>query len=165
MLVLAIGCVCGAYEYAGGQQKTLLPSSIGDYVETELHIISSPFGRSIIYFISGLILTTQGFLSDIVIGLGIAGAGGYIFWNLREAEIALSAMRSHLAEKDLETIFKDSDTNGDKVLDTSEVSALCSMLNMKLNRAELEATISILDKSGQGKVTFDAFKLWYMSKI
>jgi len=70
--VLILGSVCAALEY----KISIVPSVILDYLRSELHIFISPLGRAMIYIVLGLTLMTEGWLFDIIVGLGAIGSGG-----------------------------------------------------------------------------------------
>ena len=66
-----VGYACSAMEY----KESILWPPITDYIHTELHVAVTPFGRSMIYIIMGVILLTQdswfqGFMGIMIICLG-----------------------------------------------------------------------------------------------
>ena len=48
---------------------------LADYVHNELHIAATPFGRSIIYMIIGLVLLTEGSMFQTILGIIILALG------------------------------------------------------------------------------------------
>ena len=166
LLVAILGLVCVAGEYeAGSQRSSFLPACVGDYVNAELHILSKPYGRSIVYILMGFIIMTIGSWLGFLLGTAIFIAGGYICYNMREAEVALKAMKNRLADKDVAELFKKYDADGNNLLNTEEIALLSKDLGMALTRAELEAATVVLDRSDSGSITFEEFKLWYTSKL
>lgn len=166
ILLAILGVVCFAGEYsAGNKQSSFLPGYVGDYVNAELHILSKPYGRSIVYIFMGFIITTTGSWLGFLLGVAIFVAGGYICYNMREAEAALKAMKNRLADENVAELFKKYDIDGNNQLNTEEIALLSKDLGMHLTRAELEAATVVLDRSDKGAISFEEFKQWYTSKL
>jgi hypothetical protein len=72
IIVLIIGILSAAIEY----KFSIIPNIILDYVKSEIHIFISPIGRSMVYIVLGVILMTQDWLFDNLIGLGAVCGGG-----------------------------------------------------------------------------------------
>lgn len=158
-LFCVIGTVCGLYEF----DSKKIPQAYATYMSVELHILSTPFGRSIVYFVTGVIMMSQGSGNwfDLIIGLAVAASGGYIFYYMRKAEAALATMKAHVAdEKQLAVLFKQCDLDQSGFLDKEEVAKVCILLGSTLDASELAGAISLLD-NGEGKVSFESFKAWY----
>ena len=168
-LLLAIGMLCVSYEFAkSGDDKTFIHrfnSDVGDFVKTELHILSTPYGRSMIYIVMGIILTTQSSITNLVVGLAVSGCGGYICYNMHKAESILNSMKTHMREEDLKPYFDKYDKDRSGTLDPSEVAEMCKELGIELNRAELEATVNLLKDSKTNTISLENFKSWYLRKM
>ena len=166
LLIAILGIVCVAGEYSvGSDGSSILPGFINKYVNAELHILSKPFGRSIVYMLMGVIIMTTGSWLGFLLGTTIFVAGGYICYNMREAEAALKAMKNRLADENVAELFKKYDIDGNNMLNTEEIALLSKDLGMHLTRAELEAATIVLDRSDSGSISFEEFKLWYTSKL
>ena len=59
--------------------------------------------------------------------------------------------------QELEKLFKELDTNGDKHLDKSELKALLQRTAKKFTDKELDAIVKEADKNGDNKISFEEF--------
>ena len=111
LIFFSVGFLCIAYEY----DDRKLPIVISTYVHSEFHIFTSPFGRSILLTGSGLLMLQQPWGLDTILGIFIFSGGVYIFYHMRNAEIALAALKTRVAdEAELRALFDrcDADKNG-----------------------------------------------------
>ena len=154
--MVAITCIL--YEY----DERKIPIGIATYLHSELHIFSTPYGRSIIIIFIGLLLLQQPLGLDTLIGLIISCGGIYIYMNMRNAEIALAAMKTHISDEiQLRNLFDKCDVDNSGYLDREEVAKVCQELGTVLEERELLAALTLLDTNGDGKVSFEEFKDWY----
>lgn len=136
------------------------------FIHKELHILTTPYGRSIVYCLTALIILTQFTWFEITNAIIVFLLGGYVFYNMHNAEVALAAMKAYIADdKQLKLLFDSCDLDKNGFLDSKELATACTSLGSKLNHDELEAAILILDKTGSGRVSFDQFKVWYSPMI
>ena len=77
------------------------------------------------------------------------------------AQLGLS--RSEAAE--LAAAFARFDANDDMVLQPAELEALCSSEGFELSSAEVAEAARLLDKNGDGLVSFPEFADWYVNKV
>ena len=72
---------CSALEYKEAMLRIHF-NDLADYVQSELHIMVTPYGRSIIYLITGLVLLTEGSWFQSILGIIILALGMNNFWPL-----------------------------------------------------------------------------------
>ena len=158
ILILVVGMMCIFYEY----DERKIPLSISTYLHSELHTFSTPYGRSIVIMCLGLLLLQQPFGLDTLIGLLVSCGSAYTFINMRNAENALSALKSHISDEvQLKALFDKCDLDNSGYLDSKEVAMVCRELGTVLDKKELEGALALLDANGDGKVSFEEFKDWY----
>jgi len=117
LFVVLIGVTSAICEY----DVKVLPFMISNYISSELHLITTPIGRSVIYTIMGIVLVTQAAWFQVIAGLLIMLVGLFIFYYMRAAGIALYEMRSHIAdETQLRVVFDHCDKDKNGVLDSTE---------------------------------------------
>ena len=76
---------------------------------------------------------------------------------------ALGLSRAEAAE--LAAAFARFDANDDMVLQPSELEALCRSEGFELSQAEVAEAARLLDKNGDGLVSFPEFADWYVNKV
>lgn len=76
---------------------------------------------------------------------------------------SLGLSRAEAAE--LATAFARFDANDDMVLQPSELEELCRSEGFELSSAEVAEAARLLDKNGDGLVSFPEFADWYVNKI
>ena len=76
---------------------------------------------------------------------------------------SLGLSRDEAAE--LAAAFARFDANDDMVLQPSELEALCSSEGFELSQGEVAEAARLLDKNGDGLVSFPEFADWYVNKI
>jgi hypothetical protein len=163
LLIMGTGLVCLILEYKDTFLQEVLYEDISNFIYAELHIVSTPYGRSIVYGLVGLTLITQNDWFETVMGFLVVALGGIIFFSMRGAELALAQMKLQLADEgQLKNMFQNCDLDKDNMLSAKKVAELCSELGSGLTHDELVAALEVLDRpSNRGKISFEAFKNWY----
>jgi hypothetical protein len=160
VLFFVIGLICILYE----QDERKIPISVSTYLHAELHIFSTPYGRSLILTAVGLLMLQLPWGMDTLVGLSVCGGGVYIYMNMRHAEIALAAMKNHISDDgQLRVLFDKCDLDKNGSLDSKEVAMVCRELGTILERNELEAALALLDADGNGVVSYEEFRDWYQA--
>ena len=156
--IFIVGGLSAVYEY----NQSLLYIYISDFIHQELHLMVSPFGRSIVYIFIGLLLFTQNTWFQSTIGVIVITLGIYICYHMKNAEFALNRMKSQISDgQQLRLIFEQCDIDKNGSLDSTELALVCSKLGTKLNNDELEAAIAMINKNNDGKISFEEFQSWY----
>ena len=97
-----------------------------------------------------------------MVGLALACGGGFIFFNMRKAELALASMKDHISDDtQLRALFDKCDLDKSGFLDLQEVCLVCRELGTVLNNEELKAALTLLDSNGDGNISYEEFKNWY----
>jgi Ca2+-binding EF-hand superfamily protein len=78
---------------------------------------------------------------------------------LHRLEVKKTEFRAQQSRK----AFSDADKDGSGYLDPQEFQALCWKLHGSISPEEIAASFSRIDTSGDGRVSFDEFHLWWAS--
>ena len=161
-IVIRISYICLVLEY----KESIFPSSYLDYLQREIQILKRPYGRSFVYCILGVIFLNIGSTIEFIIGVTILSIELPILYNLQNAENTLINMKTQMADdKNFKKILESCDYSDSGVLYTKDLYLVCQKLGTKLNCDEFETTLSILDSSGENKISYDKFKAWYVSRL
>ena len=133
------------------------------FIEREIHILYTPYGRASFYVLAGVMLVANkgGFLSSCL-GLFCIGVGALSSVSAKQASDTLSRLLDEqYTAADIEAKFKKFDRDRSGALDPKEVKAMCTDLSATLTEAQLEAVVFALDKNRDGLITKDEFMAWW----
>lgn len=133
------------------------------FIEREMHILYTPYGRASFYVLAGVMLVANrgGFLCSCL-GLFCIGVGALSSISAKQASDTLSRLLGEqYKEADIKNKFKRFDRDRNGALDPNEVKAMCSDLSATLTDAQLEAVIFALDKNRDGRITEEEFMTWW----
>ena len=136
-----------------------------NFLQRELHIIYTPYGRSGLYLLTGSIMLSKGGFFCFLLGIYVIGVGGFSFWVARTASEALATLLdAQYTEKDIKKKYDtfDSDKNGS--LDRKEVKSLFDSFSLSLTDGQIEAAIFEIDSSGDGSISKDELINWWKYK-
>mmetsp|Transcript_15606 Transcript_15606/g.23702 ORF Transcript_15606/g.23702 Transcript_15606/m.23702 type:complete len:272 (+) Transcript_15606:92-907(+) len=120
------------------------------------------WGRGCLYFFAGsLQFTRWGIVNMLVGGLMCSVGMTAIIVGQSTAE-KLNKLRASLKDKQaLEDEFNKLDTKGDGCLSPNQLAILANNLGLDLERNELVAAVTVIDKNGNGNIAFEDFYLWW----
>lgn len=77
------------------------------------------------------------------------------------AAAAAKAAAEMADEQTMLAMFNQIDTDGNGTLDRGEMDHMARVLDMNLNKAQMDAAWEFMDRDGSGEVDFDEFKKWH----
>lgn len=158
--MLLFGLVFIVLEY----KDSLLPKRYVDSLRSNALFLTRPYGRAAFYFFVGnLQLCTSSFASlAFIVGAWTSIVGAAIFTAARSAAVQASTLKAAaFDEATLRRKFEAADVDKNGTLDTAELASLCADLGCNLTRNELEAALVVLDRDGDGSISFEEFVTWY----
>ena len=154
--VFSAGAILACLEF----KDALIPIKYKEMIRREALFLYRPYGRAGFYMGVGLVMLNMGGLLTFTVGLYTTAVGGYIYYGSTQALKALNEIKGNTPQ-DLKGMFNSADKNNDGFLDSSELAKVCADLGTTLNKNELESALFMLDKNGDGKISFDEFQAWW----
>ena len=155
--VFCAGAILACLEF----KDALIPVKYKEMIRREALFLYRPYGRAAFYMGVGLIMINMGGFLTLLVGLYTTAVGAYIYYGSTQALKSLNDMKKDQAPTDLKAMFDRADKNHDGVLDTSELAVVCAELGTTLSKNELESALFMLDKNGDGKISFEEFQAWW----
>lgn len=160
------GCAC-SIEY----KDAFLPSTIKEYFKEDMLFVFKPFGRPLIYMFWGVYIfrldLTMSITGFEAMGLGIAifCASLIQIYHTFNAEKNIEVMKSHeVNKKVMMAAFDKADKSHDGSLESDEFIQFLKVIDINLNKDDLETILLEVDESHDEKVSFEEFYTWYTRK-
>ena len=132
------------------------------FIEREMHIMYTPYGRGSFYVLAGVMLLTKGGVLQSLTGLFCIGVGVLSAASAKQASDTLSKLLDeHYDEAKIVSKFKQFDKGRSGFLDPAELKAMCADMSSTLTDAQLEAVVFSLDKTRDGRVSREEFINWW----
>jgi len=148
-------------------KEHLLPQKYLDMIRIEALFLYRPYGRSAFYFFVGVLMVSQNDYLSLAFCVGVytSVVGAIIFVASRSAMDQARALKAAaFDEATIKRKFLAADRDKNGTLDTAELAVLCADLGCNLSRNELEAALVVLDKDGNGAISYDEFLEWYQGQ-
>jgi len=84
--------------------------------------------------------------------------------NLHSHTMISEMMDAHKSEEELQALFRKYDRDCSGFLDKDELREVLYASNSAVTDGEVEAILSMLDSSGDGRITYEEFSLWWKNK-
>jgi len=120
------------------------------------------WGRGLFYMFAGSLMVSQFNLFDMAIG------GWMVFTGFTSVVVGASTAnkltdlkKSMASESFVNGKFDEMDADSSGYLESKELAALCQALGSSLDHNELEAALTLMDTSGDGKISKEEFFGWW----
>ena len=163
IFVFCFGVLTVMLEY----KERLMTQRYLDVIRKEALFLSRPYGRAAFYFFLGFLVMSENGMMTLAffVGLYTSIIGAVIFIASRSAMSQFAAIKSaSFDEATIRRKFEAADKDKNGTLDSAELAVICADLGCHLTRNELEAALVVLDKDGNGAISFDEFIEWYSDK-
>lgn len=153
-----VACILEYKEYVLTQQYI-------DVIRKEALFLYRPYGRAAFYSLVGLIKLGESDIISEIIGLYAFVIGIVIFIVSKNARDTLIKLKHSIStDEELLIKFRKYDIDDSGYLDRSEISALCRDLGTPLSLNQLEVVILTMDKTPDGKISYEEFLEWWTDK-
>lgn len=139
-----------------------LPESFMNKIFHYALFLKFVWGRGILYLVAGTLQITQGSIIDYGVGGFCAFCGiVYIIVGNKTANKMKILREALVSEDTLRAKFREADTKNTGSLDAEQFKKLTDSIGMNLNKRTSEAAFLHLDKSQNGKISYEEFKQWW----
>ena len=158
MYIIFFGLVAIVLEY----KTNLLPAYYVNKLRKEALFLYLPYGRAGFYFFIGIIIVIRGGYLNFLVGIYTIAVGIFIYYGSTSALAKLNQIKASklISEHEITKKFYEYDKNGNGSIDSKELQALCTSLDIILSENEVESALFILDTDCDGSIDLNEFKAW-----
>lgn len=158
--IILFGLLTVVLEY----KDSILPKSWVEQIKVEARFVYKPYGRAVLYMFFGVLLVSQEKFLYTCIGLYLIVIGGLVAYYAGQASAALESFKDKkLSSWQLEREYNRADKNKNG-LSASELAKIVCSHGSSLGINEMESAIALLDKDGNGKISYKEFHDWYTKR-
>lgn len=156
--IILFGILTVCLEY----KEAILPKTWIEQIKIEARFVYKPYGRAVLYIFFGVLLISQSKFLYTCIGLYLLAIGGLVMYYAGQAAAALEKFKDQkLSSWTLKGLYEKADRNKNGLSPKELAEVVCKYPGCTLGVNEMESAIALLDKNGDGKVSYEEFSKWY----
>jgi calmodulin len=144
-------------------KNQLMIEKYRSFIERELHILYTPYGRGGFYILAGTFVLAAGGFMNFCVGAFSIAVGGFAVISAKQAQDALGKLLDdQYTESEIRSHFNKFDKDRSGALDSKEMKELYQdLLSTTLTDAQLDAAIFAMDKNHNGMIEREEFLDWW----